>query len=456
VSAVEFLIGPHGRTVGKELSREFNHGRWKVFRAAVAFAKMSGVGYLDAPLRSFLASGGRCTISVGIDHGGTSFEALSQLLGAVGRRGKIYVVHELGNDAPTYHPKLYLFTDCGDPPSAARVIVGSANMTRGGLYTNHEASLAWELAPAQDVAAYTALKEMSKELDRWSSLENGLCIPLNRKTLRELHSDGRLPTEKQMSALRTAISTARTKGRKGGNSLHALKRQRRPKAPPVGAIGEPAVSLPPLAGGGEGPGKASSQRAPIPGAGRTRSEVGESRGAPEPGTGGGRPAAAHHRALVIDIVQGDKTECYLAKRPVDEDPGFFGWDWLFTERTVPKTARGATQPQRTALVDIVWPNPAGGPPYRQNSFDLKIVNHVNAHTGRPRGSQDMRMHVPAVVLNALKALPEDCLLTMRRQPRRSIDYELEFLAPTSPGWSAARAVASTRLPGSPRRYGWVV
>jgi len=440
MAALQALLCPYGVGVGDVLRKELLSRRWKIFRAGVAFAKMSGVKHLDAPLRSFIAAGGRCVISVGIDQGGTSFEALSQLLGAVHQGGSVYVAHEALSGSPHFHPKVYLFSD-GSPPSRVRVIVGSANLTAGGLYTNHEASFAWEPDLSKDADARATVKQLLGELDRWSSATNGLCIEVDAQGLLDLHRDGMLPTERQIAQTRQSegVVGGRSSAKRRPGSLGGLTAQPKPKAPRAGGLGPPAVASPLASAEAEG-----------------RSQAGggsSSRVAPSPGGSTTGRRRALHRVLVIDINQGQsKTECFLAKAPIEEDPGFFGWSWRFTGLTQPKSSRGAAQPCWTPVVELALRDARGvviSPPGRA---EIRMVRHVNPRPDGRRGSEDLRLGVPADMLHRLT---EGCILKMHRKPSRNVEYLLEFLTPGSPQWSEARAVAVQPLPGSPRKFGWI-
>ena len=113
-------------------------GPWTQFRAAVAFTKRSGTKHI-APSLSAFAKVNQVEIIVGIDHRGTSLEGLSDLVEAVGSCGRLIVFH---NRLPfTFHPKIYLFKSA----TAAEVILGSGNLTEGGLFTNYEAAFRFRL-----------------------------------------------------------------------------------------------------------------------------------------------------------------------------------------------------------------------------------------------------------------------------------------------------------------------
>lgn len=96
----------------------------------VAFAKNSGVLRLKPELEQFRARGGRIRVFVGADMGGTSYEALKNLLSLC---DALYVVHS-ADSAATFHSKVFLFKN----DTAIWIAVGSNNLAGGGLWTNFE------------------------------------------------------------------------------------------------------------------------------------------------------------------------------------------------------------------------------------------------------------------------------------------------------------------------------
>lgn len=95
----------------------------------VAFAKNSGVLRLKPALEQFKARGAEINFFVGIDLDGTSYEALISLSKLA---DKLYVVHTESDQ--TFHSKVYNFKKKG----RSIVVVGSNNLTAGGLWTNLE------------------------------------------------------------------------------------------------------------------------------------------------------------------------------------------------------------------------------------------------------------------------------------------------------------------------------
>lgn len=188
---ISLIHHPEGeKRLGDLLVENLSHAKWNLFRAAVAFVKRSGTKHVASALKSFLERG-EVKLSVGIDHLGTSFEGLGELLDALGDKGEAYVFH---NEArSTFHPKLYLFTN----DTAAECFIGSGNLTEGGLFTNCEAFVHLRLKRSSpDDSKFLAFVE--KLLDDWSDPAVGTVRTLTADLLKQLHEAGLVSTELEM------------------------------------------------------------------------------------------------------------------------------------------------------------------------------------------------------------------------------------------------------------------
>lgn len=132
MAKLEVFGQPFSGSLGDLLISELDSGRYARLRLAVAFARNSGVLALGDAFERFRASGGRIEAFVGVDMGGTSREALRALLKLT---DSLTVVHD--ESASVFHPKVYSLTSDAE----ALAVVGSANLTRGGLWGNAEASM---------------------------------------------------------------------------------------------------------------------------------------------------------------------------------------------------------------------------------------------------------------------------------------------------------------------------
>lgn len=201
-----FIAHPHHEfRLGDFLVQGFKDPKWTCFRAAIAFVKKSGTELIANDLAQFAMT--RSTIiSVGLDHAGSSVEGFDQLLSSISPNGQLWVYK---NNANTFHPKVYLFRNA----SHADIVVGSGNLTRGGLYTNAEAGIriCLDLGLPADLKFLT---DVEHSLDIWSTTTEGLCLPVDSAMVSLLHDSGELPNEKEaaeaMQKQKTAVKTLAT------------------------------------------------------------------------------------------------------------------------------------------------------------------------------------------------------------------------------------------------------
>ena len=135
-TAPHFYSQPLAHRFGNALRDSLGEPGWRSFDSAIAWVRRSGTRHIEEPMRAFLERGGAASFCVGLDARNTSKEGLQSLLG-LGRHGysHVYVYHNEAN--VLYHPKVYLFSN----DKAARLIVGSNNLTEAGLFRNTEAGL---------------------------------------------------------------------------------------------------------------------------------------------------------------------------------------------------------------------------------------------------------------------------------------------------------------------------
>src|SRR6266700_2476565 len=194
---MQFITQPFGEVrLGEFLLNHLTDPQWTTFRAAIAFVKRSGTQHIRHALREFSAKAD-VRLSAGIDMYGTSKEGLNDLLEAT-KEGQIFVFR---NNGPfTFHPKVYLFKS----PGHADVLVGSGNLTGGGLFTNYEASMgaSLDLAVNED-SDFLQLVEAT--LNEWSQPKEGICYSLTPKFLDELVERGLVRSEAQIAQMQRAV-----------------------------------------------------------------------------------------------------------------------------------------------------------------------------------------------------------------------------------------------------------
>ncbi|WP_282036416.1 Helicase associated domain protein [Saccharicrinis aurantiacus] len=131
---VEFIgQGIHSEdyeTTGNHVCSAINDSAFTQITVFVAFIRKPGLIYLKPFIEKALKEGRELTFYVGIDECVTSKEALELLL-SLNVQTYIY-----NSDRYIYHPKIYLFEG-----ERNRIITGSSNLTKSGLFYNVESSI---------------------------------------------------------------------------------------------------------------------------------------------------------------------------------------------------------------------------------------------------------------------------------------------------------------------------
>lgn len=151
---------------------------------SVAFVSESGVELIENQLRPLAA---KTTVFAGIRNDITSAQALRRLL----ELGVTLYAVDTGSRLLIFHPKLYLVR----AKKAARLSVGSANLTLGGMNNNIEAGVLLNLDPA-DAADDAFLKEIEKQFDDLEAAYPNNVLPIgDKKLIKDLLESGRVADE---------------------------------------------------------------------------------------------------------------------------------------------------------------------------------------------------------------------------------------------------------------------
>ena len=186
------LIQPFSdKSMGDFIQETLNgeHGKFDSFQASVAFAKRSGVQHIEDALKAFIGNGKTARIVVGVDLGGTTIEGLEALLDALGETGELLVNHDEGAFT-TFHPKIYFFEGSDN----SILIVGSGNLTQGGLYSNDEGFAIMELDPLNpdDLAVIDQYKE---NFGKWCDEDSETVRRVDIDFIEALKDAGYIPSE---------------------------------------------------------------------------------------------------------------------------------------------------------------------------------------------------------------------------------------------------------------------
>ncbi len=173
---MRILNQPQDTKIGDELNKILNNNNqnhFETFYFIVAYAKNSGIKHILESIERFKKTGGKVKAIVGIDQQGTSLQALNKLLEIV---DETYIFHN-NKLVSTFHPKIYAFVK---EKEKAIIIIGSSNLTEGGLYTNYETN------------SYTDLNLLQREDQRtffkFKSIFQGYCTnpKISKKLTKEL------------------------------------------------------------------------------------------------------------------------------------------------------------------------------------------------------------------------------------------------------------------------------
>ena len=189
-----FILGPGKPALGFlcDIPNQFEPQNGFI---VVAWARQSGVGLLQSALKEYLHN---TDILVGMANRGTSAEALSYL-STLTRRVYVYHTHHL----QTFHPKFYLFDSGESPPSDATLLVGSSNLTGGGLYQNIEGNFILKLKPADCMSDCVIYKSVIDEIV--GLIDSPFCEQLtSEEMIQDLLLDGYLSTESDLNRNRQA------------------------------------------------------------------------------------------------------------------------------------------------------------------------------------------------------------------------------------------------------------
>ena len=166
---------------------------------SVAFLNEAGLSMLQDALAPVAE---RTTIIVGIRNGITTVQGLSKCLDI----GCLTYVADTGSRNVIFHPKLYLSRNAVE----AQLIVGSANLTVGGLNSNIEASLclALPLDRPENTALVTDVEsKVDTMLDEYTQHMTRI---QNQSMLTDLLESGRVADERQRFApVSSGISDSR-------------------------------------------------------------------------------------------------------------------------------------------------------------------------------------------------------------------------------------------------------
>lgn len=405
--------------LGDYLNSHLKQPDWTEFRAAIAFIKQSGVRHISDALAEF-SHRAAVRISVGIDLANTSKEGLSGLLECVEGRGGVWIFHN--ENASTFHPKVYLFKG----KDRADLVVGSGNLTEGGLFTNYEASLSVSLDLTLE-ADRELLAQVETALDRWSDPSQGIVLQLTNELIERLAGNGDIPTEEEAREIQAKIRQAKKPpDRKERESLFGrVPVQQAPSVPK-----QPKSAF--AAGGKSVTGQPESNvQLPLPATGAAPLTAGVHRGflmvLQNTDVGVGQTTAGTSKRSPEIFIPVEAVRPVKARKVQVCDPEFWGWEHLFVDDpslSGKKDRRLRLRHGANTLDAVLWYNP--------DKKDYRLRNNTLRNAGNVR----------------------DIIQLERGEPGSGYDYSVTILRKGTPAHDNALKLCVNRPQSSQKRWGY--
>ena len=159
-----------------------------------AFASGPAVEALEPFFDVFLSDGNKIEIIVGIDRNGTTRDAISRLYELQHAYTKQITCHVFNapSNIAIFHPKLYLY----HTSKTISAMIGSANLTLGGLGNNFESIFLYRDISSQSVEAKHLMNTWNTFANPQHPLQTRFLRPLTASYARDLMR--RLPTSSRM------------------------------------------------------------------------------------------------------------------------------------------------------------------------------------------------------------------------------------------------------------------
>jgi hypothetical protein len=172
---VVFTAQPHadGRDLRDFLTSVASDPLLNHLDVVVAWAKRSGLSRVRGQLEAIRSRPGTTRVIVGIDEGGATRQGLDLAREIF---SSVYVFHD--SSWRTFHPKIYLAYGA----DRAQLLVGSNNLTAGGVYFNYEAALQCKIELPADELLLTQVQTFIDKL----LADSSICFELTDDLYAEL------------------------------------------------------------------------------------------------------------------------------------------------------------------------------------------------------------------------------------------------------------------------------
>lgn len=159
--------------LSEEINHQFHNGKFTSFRALVAYVSWAGIGLIHKELEKFYDKGKKVFLIIGIGNDGAELDVLRYFKDRF-PQARISIFYASGGGY-TFHPKLYIFSD----NNTSLTLLGSNNLTRGGLFVNSECSVKIKIDHNKDTELYSSINEV------WKTYANPIA-PFSKSNLQQI------------------------------------------------------------------------------------------------------------------------------------------------------------------------------------------------------------------------------------------------------------------------------
>lgn len=417
---------------------------------AVAYAKSGVLKFLKENIDLWRIRKNKSEIFIGIDQKVTSKEALEVALDLF---DNVYLIN---HKSVTFHPKLYLFKG----KNIGKVILGSNNLTSGGLESNFESAIIMDLdlnTPSDSAAFY----HLWNSVNDLKSTAYGIAVPLDKDLVNVLHGNNLLAIEEIIPGKATIQQDYQKRAtilndifrsslsvnlkRKSKNNSNYIKlgdsssQQETNNTDFVTTI-KPADALDLT-----DMNNIDQDQSNIKCNSFLKNNTEKTLLVPtEPTRDFSNDS---YETFLLQIKPHHNGEIFLSKRAVNERKEFFGFP--FTGNTKPKKTKNSTYPQRVPdpLVNIYV--------YGQNGNQLLTLNNYALNMVYYESKSEIRI----TCSNLVSLVPEYSIMIMNKPKQEyGIDYEIVIHTPDSSHYEYWLTFCNKSMPSGgrkPRSYGWL-
>ncbi|GAA1302129.1 hypothetical protein GCM10009591_03880 [Brachybacterium tyrofermentans] len=180
---LQIIPQPFSAQIGTHLSEVLRDDQIQDYYIVAAWAKASGLRRVGRDLLHAIDRGAQVHAAIGVDQGGASIEGLAALNKLT---TESFIFFNPGSPKRTFHPKFYF----GIGDRKAEVILGSGNLTNGGLYSNYE--LATRVTVSGDDPEGWRFVDEIFEYYMLVTGDPESCRPLNAELIEEMKNDDRI------------------------------------------------------------------------------------------------------------------------------------------------------------------------------------------------------------------------------------------------------------------------